>query len=83
MPTTVSDQKYREISQKELAAMLDRAPATVSRAVRRKYYCADYPVFEWAKWHPAGNQIECFRVPVQVLKELLPEEEFVRYGLFD
>lgn len=83
MPVTVSDQKHREVSQQELAAMIDRAPGTLSRAVRRRYYCAGYPVFEWAKWHPAGNQIECYRVPIQVLRELLPEEEYARYGIFD
>jgi len=83
MPATVSDQEYREVSQQDLAAMIDRAPGTLSRAVRRRYYCAEYPVFEWAKWHPAGNQIECYRVPVQVLKELLPEEEYAKYGVFN
>jgi hypothetical protein len=83
MPTTVSDDDYREVSQKDLAAMVDRAPGTLSQAVRRTHYCAGYPVFDWVKWHPGGNQIECYRVPVHVLKELLPEEEYARYGIFD
>jgi hypothetical protein len=83
MPATVSDHDYREVSQKELAAMIDRAAGSLSQAVRRKYYCAGYPVFDWAKWHPGGKQIECYQVPVQVLKEILPEEEYTRYGIFD
>ena len=83
MPTTVSDDDYREVSQKQLAAMVDRAPGTLSQAVRRTHYCAGYPVFDWAKWHPGGNQIECYQVPVRVLRELLPEEEYARYGIFD
>lgn len=63
--------------------MLDRTPGTLSTAVRRKYYCAEYPIFEWVKWHPGGKQIECYQVPVQVLKELLPEAEYTKYGIFD
>lgn len=83
MPATVSDENYREVRQKDLADMIDRAPGTLSQAVRRKHYCAGYPVFNWAKWHPGGKQIECYQVPVQVLKELLPKEEYTSYGIFD
>lgn len=81
MPT-VSDQDTRSVKQKDLAAMLDRTPTALSQAARSKYYCADYPVFEWVKWHPAGNQIEGYDVPIPVLKELLPEEEWTKFGIF-
>lgn len=78
----VSDQDTRPVKQKDLAAMLDRTPTALSQAVRRTYYCADYPVFEWAKWHPGGKQIEAYEVPTQVLKELLPEQEWSKFGIF-
>lgn len=82
MPATVSDD-YRKVKQKDLAEMIDRTPGALSQAVRRTHFCAEYPVFEWAKWHPGGKQIMHYEVPVQVLKELLPEEEYARYGIFD
>jgi hypothetical protein len=81
MPT-VSEEHTRKVKQKDLAKMLDRSPGAVSQAVRRTHYCAGYPVFDWAKWHPNGKQIEHFEVPLQVLKELVPEEEYLKYGIF-
>ena len=83
MPAIVPENDYRELSQKELADLIDRAPATLSQAVRRTHYCAGYPVFDWAKWHPAGNQVECYQVPIRVLKEKLPKEEYTEFGIFD
>jgi hypothetical protein len=83
MPVTVSDEDYRKVKQKDLAGMIDRTPGALSQAVRRTHFCAGYPVFEWAKWHPGGKQVMHYEVPVQVLKELLPKEEYARYGIFD
>lgn len=79
----VADQNTRKVKQKDLAAMLDRTPTALSQAVRRKYFCAGYPVFEWAVWHPGGKQIMHYEVPVQVLKEIAPKDEWISYGIFD
>ena len=82
MSATVTENS-RPVKQKDLADMLDRTPGALSQAVRRTHLCADYPVFEWAEWHPGGKQILHYKVPIQVLKEILPEEEYARYGIFD
>lgn len=82
MPATVSESDFRKVPQKDLAKMIDRTPGALSQAVRRTHYCAGYPVFEWAKWHPGGKQIEHYEVPVQVLKEVLPDKEYSRFGIF-
>lgn len=79
----VAEKDTRKVKQKDLAEMIDRTPTALSQAVRRTYFCAEYPVFEWAKWHPGGKQIMHYEVPVRVLKELLPKEEWTKYGIFD
>lgn len=79
----VTDKDTREVSQQDLADMINRTPTAVSQATRRKYFCAGYPVFEWAEWHPAGKQIRHYNVPVQVLKEIVPDDELTKHAIFD
>ena len=79
----VKEEPTRPVSGEDLADMLNRDPTTVSRAGRKKYFCNDFPVFKWAEMHPRGNQIRHFNVPVRVLKERLPKEEWTRYGIFE
>lgn len=79
----VSEKNTRKVKQKDLAAMLGRTPGALSQAVRRTHFCAGYPVFEWAKWHPGGKQIMHYEVPVQVLKEVAPRDEWTKYAIFD
>jgi hypothetical protein len=78
----IASKEYRVVDQKDLADMLDRSSAAISQSVRRTHFCAGYPLFEWAKWHPGGKQVMHYEVPVAVLKELLPEEEHTRFGIF-
>ena len=82
MPDTVSE-NYCLVEHGDLAEMLDRTSAAVSQAVRRTHFCAGYPVFEWAEWHPNGKQVMHYKVPVPDLKVLLPEDEYAHYGIFD
>lgn len=82
MPT-VAEEDTRTVSGKELADMLNRAPGTISRGAKRKYFVQEkYPVFEWAEWHPAGNIVRQYHVPVQVLKEKLPQSEWSKHGIY-
>lgn len=81
MPATVADEQTRRVSLRDLAEMLNRTPAAVSQAAHRKHFCKGYPVFKWAEWHPAGNQIRFYMVPTYVLRDLVPPEEYDRWGL--
>jgi hypothetical protein len=85
MPAVVPDDSPRtvRVSQKELADMLGVSAASVSAASKNMYYCQGYDVWNWAVQHPAGNVIEGYEVPVQVMKEKLPKSEWTRYGIFD
>ncbi|MCS3863462.1 hypothetical protein GGP86_003261 [Salinibacter ruber] len=83
MPAVVEEENTRRVKGKDLADMLNRSEGAVSSAARNKYFCNDYPVFEWAEMHPAGNQIRHYNVPVRFLRERLPDEEWERYGIFE
>lgn len=83
MPAVSQEEDTRAVSRGDLADMLNRNPSTLSQAARDTYFCNDYPVFEWAVWHPRGNEIRHYDVPVRFLKERLPKEEWTRYGIFE
>jgi hypothetical protein len=77
----VSDKETSKVSLRDLADLLDRDDSTVSRCARGKYFCAGYPVWEWAVWHPRGNVIRHYQVPKHILRDLVPQDEHVIYGL--
>lgn len=83
MPIVAEEENTRRVKGKDLADMLNRTPGTLSSAATNKYFCNDYPVFEWAEMHPAGNQVRHYNVPVRFLKERLPKEEWERFGIFE
>lgn len=62
----------RRLDRKELAEILGVVPHTISGAVHGEYLCRGYPVYEWAEWHPRGNQVRHYQVPVQILEEEAP-----------
>lgn len=77
----VADKDTAKVNRETLAGLLNRDPSTLSRAAREKYFCNEYPVFEWAVWHPRGNHIRHYEVPKHVLRDLLPQSEYWKYGL--
>ena len=70
-----------KVDRQTLADMLGVQPQTVSRASHGKYFVKDYPVFEWAVWHPRGGQVRHYRVPKSILRDLVPPSEHMIYGL--
>jgi hypothetical protein len=82
MPAVAEKENTRTVSGKELADILNCTQSTLSTAAHKKYFTRDYPVFEWAEMHPAGNIVRHYHVPVQVLKERLPKEEWSDFAIF-
>lgn len=79
----ITEKATKQVRLEDLADMLNRDSTSVSRAAHDKYFCAGYPVFKWAVWHPRGNQVRHYEVPVHDLKELLPPAEYSKYGIFE
>lgn len=82
MPDTKKVDTVR-IKRRELADLLGVSGAAVSRAVHQKFYCGGFPIWEWAEWHPRGNQIEAYEVPKWAVKDLADQEEWPKYDIFD
>jgi hypothetical protein len=81
MPAVAENEDTRKVTRMELAEMLNRSGDAISRAAHKKFFCNGWPIFEWAEWHPRGNQIRFYRVPVHVLRDLVPPSEYDRWGL--
>lgn len=78
---TTEEEVTRKVDVSTLADLLDVSKSAVSRAGHMKFFCQGFPVFEWAEWHPRGNKIRFYRVPRSVMLDLVPPEEYDRWGL--
>ena len=81
MPAVAEEEDTRKVTLRQLAEMLNREPASVSQAAHKKFFCNGHPVFDWAKWHPRGNKVMHYEVPVHVLRDLVPSFEHDKWGL--
>jgi hypothetical protein len=81
MPATQDDVETAKVTRNALADILGVAGPTVSNAAHNKYFVRDFPVWEWAVWHPRGSTIRFYRVPKPILRDLVPPEEHILYGL--
>lgn len=81
MPSVAEEKDTAKVKRRDLAELLGVRPAVISRAAHEKYFCQGYPVFEWAVWHPRGNQVRHYEVPKEILRDLVPPSEHIIYGL--
>lgn len=81
MPAVAEKRETAKVDRVTLAELLNVAPGTISRCAHRDYFCRDFPIFEWAVWHPRGNQVRHYEVPKEILRDLLPPSEYQNYGL--
>jgi hypothetical protein len=81
MPAVAEEKETAKINRPELAELLGVQPPTLSRAAQEKYFCRGYRVWEWAVWHPRGNQVRHYEVPKEILRDLVPPSEHIKYGL--
>jgi hypothetical protein len=81
MPATKDDVETAKVKRQPLADLLGVTPSCISQAAHGKYFVRNFPVWEWAVWHPRGNTIRFYRVPKPLLRDLVPPEEHILYGL--
>lgn len=81
MPLTDEEVETAKVKRMDLARLLGVSGAIISRAAHEKYYVQGRPVFDWAVWHPRGNQVRHYRVPKDILRDLVPPSEHIIYGL--
>lgn len=66
---------YVPLSGTELAGLLGVAPSRISLSVHRGWHVYDYPIFDWAVWHPSGHKVKRYEVPYKIVKEEMPDPE--------
>lgn len=67
-PEMHANSPTKQLDREELAEILDVAPHTVSGAAHGRFLCRGHPVHEWAEWHPRGNQVLHYEVPLKVIR---------------
>jgi hypothetical protein len=74
---TMRDPSTVHLSREELAGVLGVKPNTLSSAAHGRYRCQGYHVSKWAVFHPRGNQVLRYEVPLSVIEEEAPESQHV------
>lgn len=65
----------QELDRNQLAEVLGVEPHTVSAAAHGQFFCRGYPLHEWAVWHPRGNEVQYYEVPICVIQTESSEEK--------
>jgi len=77
--STDTTHRTTKLDRSELAEVLGVEPHTISGAAHGNYLCEGHPIHEWAVWHPRGNQVLYYQVPVGIIRDEMPRSDYAKF----